>query len=517
MSDHVTDDMGVKPAITSSSADKSGFGDTVKTALFWRSGSQILAQILTWGSTLAVIRILDPSDYGLFAMSQTLLAFLAFLNGYGFASSLIQSENVSRKQIRQAFGLLILLNMILAIAQIALAPIVATYYQEPIVANMLWVQALIYLATPFIVIPEVLMSRQLDFKRQAIVNLIAAIIGAVVALVLALSDWGVWALVFAPISLFWTRAIGLTLAGRFFYMPSFDFRGTGAMISFGSAMLIGHLFWVIQSQSSIFIAGRFIATDALGIYATALFLAQIFATKFIPPLNAVAFPAYAQLQNDPSRLSWSFLKAVRLILLVSCPLYIGLSVTANELVHIVFVEKWFGMGPLLQIISLAMPFMTLQILFGPALNALGKPQITMRNAMFGAIIMSATFGLAVQFGTIGMAYGWLIAFPLLTAFTFWQAHRWINISALQLLKAMWPAASASTIMGVVVYLVGAFLLPGLSLDLLQNIFRFGVMVAIGGLVYVLTLRLLLPETLSELIRLVIKRKPPQSGDSAAGA
>jgi hypothetical protein len=69
---------------------------SVRRAVIWRSGSQIAAQLVAWGSTLAVVRILDPADYGLFAMTQVVLAFLSFLNGYGFASSLIQEREIDR-------------------------------------------------------------------------------------------------------------------------------------------------------------------------------------------------------------------------------------------------------------------------------------------------------------------------------------------------------------------------------------------------------------------------------------
>ncbi|MBN9990681.1 hypothetical protein JND45_15210, partial [Listeria monocytogenes] len=36
----------------------------VRSAVIWRSGSQILAQLVQWASTFLVIRILDPHDYG---------------------------------------------------------------------------------------------------------------------------------------------------------------------------------------------------------------------------------------------------------------------------------------------------------------------------------------------------------------------------------------------------------------------------------------------------------------------
>src|SRR3546814_2611892 len=81
-------------------------------------------------------------------------------------------------RIRQAFGLLLLLNALLAAIQFFGAPLAAAYYGQPMVADLLRVQALLFLATPFIALPEVMMSRALDFRRQAIVNLLAAFAGA---------------------------------------------------------------------------------------------------------------------------------------------------------------------------------------------------------------------------------------------------------------------------------------------------------------------------------------------------
>src|SRR3546814_7203588 len=103
-----------------------------------------------WASTFLVIRILSPADYGLFAMTQVVLVLLAMLDGYGLASGLIQQREVTERQIRQLFGMLILLNLALALAQIALAPWAAAYYRQPRVADLLRWQALLYLPTPFI-------------------------------------------------------------------------------------------------------------------------------------------------------------------------------------------------------------------------------------------------------------------------------------------------------------------------------------------------------------------------------
>ena len=485
------------------------FGNRVKSAVFWRSGTQILSQLISWGSTLAVIRILEPSDYGLFAMTSVVLVFLNFLNGYGFVSALIQSEKVEPIRIRQAFGMLILLNAGLAAIQFfAVAPLAAAYFGEPVVADMLRWQSLIYLSTPFLILPEAMLTRNLDFKKPAIVNLTSAFIGAAVALGMAFGGYGVWTLVFAPIAIFWTRSIALMIATKFWIAPSFNFSGAGGIFSFGTAMLAAHGFWIVQSQSDIFIAGRAFDNHNLGLYAEALFLTQIFAAKFVPPLNEVAFPAYARLQNDRAALSAGFLKAVRLIMLIACPLYLGMAVSAQPFVDVLMGPKWTEAAPIVAILALAMPVMTLHILFAPALNALGLPNIVVRNSIFGAILMPAVYLFAVQYGAHGLAWGWLIAFPILLAFTIYQARPHIGFSISGLLATIVPGLVAAAIMAALVWGTDHLLLTQLWPDI-PALLHLVALVAVGGLAYTALLWFGARQTFMEVVNLLVRRKPPE--------
>jgi O-antigen/teichoic acid export membrane protein len=485
------------------------FGNRVKSAVFWRSGTQMLAQLISWGSTLAVIRILEPSDYGLFAMTSVVLVFLNFLNGYGFVSALIQSEKVEPIRIRQAFGMLILLNAGLAAIQFfAVAPLAAVYYGEPVIAEMLRWQSLIYLSTPFLILPEAILTRNLDFKKPAIVNLTSAFIGAAVALGMAFQGYGVWTLVFAPIAIFWTRAVALMIATRFWVRPSFNFNGAGSIFSFGTAMLVAHGFWIVQSQSDIFIAGRAFDNHHLGLYAEALFLTQIFAAKFVPPLNEVAFPAYARLQNDRAALSSGFLKAVRLIMLISCPLYLGMAVTAQPLIDVVMGPKWSEAAPLVAILALAMPVMTLHILFAPALNALGLPNIVVRNAIFGAILMPAVYLFAVQYGAVGLAWGWLVTFPVLLAFTIYQARPHIGFTLAGLAASVLPGLTAAIAMSAMVWATDRMLLTALWPQMPAPV-HLAALTAVGGLAFASMMWFGARQTFMEVVNLVVRRKPPE--------
>ena len=151
-------------------ANDAGFGARIRSAILWRSGSQILSQMMSWIVTLAVIRLLDPADYGLFAMTQVILNFATFLNGYGLVSALVQSDSVTPHRLRQAFGIMLLLNGGLALLQLLIAPLAADYYDQPMVADLLRVQALLYLSTPFLSVPEAIMGRALVCARAALIT-----------------------------------------------------------------------------------------------------------------------------------------------------------------------------------------------------------------------------------------------------------------------------------------------------------------------------------------------------------
>lgn len=484
------------------SDESEAFAGRVKSAVFWRSGSQIAAQLVMWASTFLVIRLLDPSDYGLFAMTQIVLSLTALLNGYSFTGALVQSESIDRMRVRQVFGMLILMNFAVAAAQCLLAPLAAAYFRQPIVADMLRVQSVLHLFTPFILMPQALLSRRIDFRTQARANLVAALLAAVVALAAAWAGWGVWTLVAAPIALFGSRALLLAGLGRWWIWPSFRFTGARATLGFGGAMLLSETLWFVQTQADIFIAGRVLDAHSLGIYTTALFLSQIVINKFLPPLNEVAFPAYARLQQDRAAIAGSFAKAVRLVMLVVMPFSLGLAVTAEPLVLTVLGEKWADTAPVVAILGLATPFVAIRTLYQPIVNALGRPGVMAMISGAGALIMPLAFLIGVRHGAVGMAWSWLIGFPLLALVATRLSLPVIGVSIGQLLAALRPAGGAAIMMALGVLALDTLLPP------LAPLMRLLVLVPAGGALYALALLLSARSVVAELFGLVRRRPAP---------
>lgn len=483
-------------------ANAGSLAQRVRRALAWRWGTQVLAQAIMWTSTILVVRLLEPTDYGLYAMTQAVVTALAFLNGQSFATSLIQADRVDERRIGQVFALLLLLNGGLALAQVLLAPIAARYYGEPLVADMLRVQALIFLTIPFAALPQELLARRIEFRKQGLVNLATAMIGAATALALALLGFGVWALVWAPVAMFAARAIGMTIAARVLVKPVFDLRGAGDLAAFGGALTVCQFLWIVQSQSDVVIAGRSFTPHELGLYAEALFLTQIITARFLPPINEVAFPAYAELHKSGRPLGPMFLKVQRMVALMVAPAYLGLALVAEPAVLTLFGAKWAEMAPLVAGLALAMPAFALQIVCSPATNGLGRPGIYMLTNGAGAVLFPLLFLAAAPAGPEGLVTAWWIGAPALLAVTYAATLPRIGVRWRALGQALAPAALASAAMAAIVLAARAALPP------LPPPAELALLAGLGAAAYLSALAIFARPTVREIVALVTRRELP---------
>ena len=499
--------MKVAQADSDGGARARGLAEQVKGAVIWRSGSQIAGQLIAWTSTFLVIRLLDPSDYGLLAMTGVVLAFLNLLNGWGFASALVREESTDRRRIRQAFGMLLLVNGALAAVQFLAAPLAADYFSHPMVERLLRVQALFYFANPFLALGNALLIRRMNFKRQSQINLAAAVLSACAAVASALAGAGVWTLVIAAGVLWFSQALGLLVAARLFMLPLFSFRGAGDLARFGGAMMLVQFFWFVQSQTDVFIGGHELDAHRLGLYTTALFLTQILSGKFVPAINDVAFAAYARLQGDAAALEAAFLKTVRLVTLLALPFYFGLAATAEPLVATFLGAKWLGSAPLVPVLACAMAMATLQILFAPATNAIGKPRVAVRTGMFGAVAMTCAFATGIRWDAPGLAWGWVAGAASLLAFTALASLRAIGVKRRSFAAAVAPALLCSAAMASLVAGLGSLLAP------LGDAQRLALLVPAGMASYVAFLFLFARPLFDEVLALA----RPQAGRAAAQA
>ena len=360
-------------------------------------------------------------------------------------------------------------------------------------------QAILYATNPFMALAYAVLSRRMEFKAQAQANLLSAVAGAIAALAGAIAGLGVWTLVIASIVTFGTRALGMTIAANSWMRPSFNFADAWTLATFGGLMAAGQFFWFLQTQTDIFIAGRAFTAHGLGIYTTSLFLTQMFVTKFVPPINEIAFSAYAKVQDDPNAIAQGFLKSVRVIFLAGVPFSLGLAAVSRPLVPTVLGPQWLEAVPVVTMLGLAMPFMTLQVLFGPAVNATGNPKIITRIHALGAVVMTIFYFIGVPFGPTGIATAWIAGYAVLVALSLPQVLPVLNVKLADLAIALAPPALAGSLMFAGVYALDQSMAPETSIQ------HLALLVLAGGVIYGLSLVLFARQRISEVIDLARRR------------
>jgi len=148
---------------------------------------------------------------------------------------------------------------------------------------------------------------------------------------------------------------------------------------------------------------------------------------------------------------------VRLIMLIALPFYFGLAVTAGPLVETILGWKWFEVAALVPILAMAMPMATLQILFAPASNALGRPGLAVRTGLVGALLLPLAFLAGIQWGMQGLAWAWLGGMTMLLGATIEMSLPVVGISRRALFLAVAPGFAASALMAGLVETADALL------------------------------------------------------------
>jgi Polysaccharide biosynthesis C-terminal domain len=167
------------------------------------------------------------------------------------------------------------------------------------------------------------------------------------------------------------------------------------------------------------------------------------------------------------------------------------------------------------VLALAMPVFTLQILFAPALNALGLPKLSMRLTIAGALIMPVVYWIAVQYGPLGLAAGWLVSVPLLLAVTIWQAMPPIGFTLRQLAAAVAPGLGAALVMAAATWAADQAVVTYVWRDIPAPLHLAALTLA-GGATYAALLWYGSRATAMEVINLVFRRQSPAADVSASG-
>lgn len=374
--------------------------------------SQAVVFAIRIGSVMVLARILSPRDFGIMGMVTAVTGVLALLRDFGLSAATVQRKEVTNEQLSTLFWVNILLGGVLTLATVAVAPLIARFYHEPL---LFWVT--IAISTGFLfnaagVQHSALLQRQVRFTALATIDVIALIASTCVGITMALLGFKYWALVAATISLPFVTTACLWLMARWVPGRPRARIGLRSMIRFGGTLTSISVIMYTAYNFEKVLLGRYWGAVILGIYGRAYYLINVPNANLNMAVGDVAFSALSRLQHEPARFRSYFLKGYSLVLTLTIPASIGIALFAPDLILVLLGPKWRAAAPILRLLAPTVVVLSLINPVGWLMFSLGMVGRSLKASLVFAPIIIASYVIGLPYGPEGVALAFSAAMTL---------------------------------------------------------------------------------------------------------
>jgi PST family polysaccharide transporter len=415
----------------------------------WTGAAKWAVQGLSWISTIVVVRLLHPSDYGIVGMATACVAVLQPISDFGIGATIVQGRALQQRQIGQLYGFAVLVGLVCTLAGAAMAGPAAAFFGEPALKATIPVISLTFFVASFGIVPSAMLSRQMRFRRLALNETAEAVCLLVTSIGLALGGRGYWSLVIATLL---SRTLGSVLALQSSpqrpLLP-IPLAPIARSLRFGAWVAASTLLWYVYGSADRVVAGRVLGGAALGAYIMSLTLAAVPVEKVTQLYQRVSQAVVARVQDNPAVVGRYVLGITEAVAMLSFPLSIGLVLVADQFVHVVLGPSWTAAVVPLRILAAAAAVRSLDPLLAQVLIATGHASVNARSMAIAAVLLPGAFWIGAHWGVAGVAIVWLIGHPgVVMTRQLWCVLRLSRTRFVDYLAALAPATSCTAVMAL---------------------------------------------------------------------
>jgi PST family polysaccharide transporter len=351
-------------------------------------------------TTIILARLLAPSDFGLVALATLGIGLLSIFNGNWLGATVIVRADMDDRARGTVLTLLIASGALLAALLAAAAPLAARLFSAPRLEGILFVFSAILLVSGVNWFYQVVLQRELEFRRRFIVQVSRAAVFSIVALTLGFAGAGVWSLVLGHLCSHVAAGVALLCVTPYRVRPAFDLRRAREIVAGSRGFLGQELSAFMEQNADYMIIGQVLGTSQLGFYSMAYRQAELPHFAIADPVGTVTFPAFARMRQVGEDIKRPFLTALRMVCLLTCPLGVILSAGAEPFTAALLGPKWMPMTGTLSILGLWAIARPLQVTIGRLLNSLGAAWLYGRISTIGLVPFALATFVAATYGGI---------------------------------------------------------------------------------------------------------------------
>lgn len=450
--------------------------------------AKIGAQVVGIVSMAVVARILVPEDYGLVAMVLSATAFLSIFNDLGLSLVTVQRPTISQAQLSALFWINVCFGLGLAIATAASSPLIAWFFRDERIIVASIVMGLMYPIGALGVQHQALLKRNMRFRQLGMVRVCASVLGAAVAVAMAVAGFGYWSLIGQALAVPAGETVGAWVCNPWKPGSTKGCEGLRSLIGFGGR-LTGHgMLGYFTNSFDKLLLGRFAGQQVLGLYSISYRL-------MMRPINLAGYSVGESAISAMSRVAGrgesprpTFRRMLSLTALLGLPACLAGTLWSDDVVLTLLGARWRDAIPVVQLLFLAAIPRMLSASTGWVFVSSGRADRMLLWQMMWAPAVAVAFVIGLPFGAIGVATAYAVVnwLSLVPSFNF--CFRGTEYELNDVWRAVLPAAGCALLA-----CASADVLPGVAgLHMQPGGTLLAIRVVIAAAVFFVTAPLVVP-------------------------
>jgi teichuronic acid exporter len=403
--------------------------NTVIKGFGWNFITQAYKVLFSSLILLILARLIAVEDFGIIGMATVFVLFFNTIQNIGFDSSIIYSKTFKEKHLLSLLILNVILGIFIYLIGYFLSPYLSFFYDNKEIESIFKVLVLTVLFSSFGIVSKGYLQKKLDFKKVAIIEIIAITIAGILAIVLATRNYGYWSLIVQQLVTVGLTSLGLLLITfkSIFKEIFFSFKIISEHLKFGYNVFIFNVLNFFAQQLDVLVIGKLLGEKQVGIYLLAFNLILKPVSLLVQIFNKTIYPILTKVKS--SLIRESYIKFTYSFFFFLAPLIIFSVSISQILIPELLTNKWIDTLPLLLIFGYQSVRMIIASPSGLLFLITGNPNKQWKYAIFisiplrfigvflGYYLFKSALGIALGINllaTIEMFAGFYITFKLIT-------------------------------------------------------------------------------------------------------
>ena len=466
-------------------------------SVFWVGISKFGGQALSWCITLLLIRILAPSDYGLMGMALSYKLIVSIFFDMSIGEAVLRKKSLTDIDINTGFWICFTFSVILYAITWVAAIGWAHFFSSPELIKIIRVIGLSLIFLSIKEIPNRLMARDFEFKKRSLCELYAGFICMGICLGMALAGYGVWSLVISEVVRDFTLMLFIVLYKKWVPKFSFSISSAAQMLKYGLPVTGHYLLDYFSNRMDVILIGKVLGQNILGYYSVALSLSKMPVNKGVFIIQGVVFPLFSKLQDDIIELKKYYYMIIYLVSLFCFPVFLGMYAIAEDIIMIILSPKWLPSLFCFKIFCLIGILLSFKGIFLVILKSRGNTKPIFMFSIYSAIFLPIGFVMMSKYGLIGMAMTWMVIYPFLFIYLFYNVLIDIQANFTESIKRISHALAGALLMVVTIFLMKLYIFKNTVSLLNMNIY-----IATGIVVYISYFYIFSRKTFKDIQRII---------------